>query len=69
MDRNATNNRQWFAVLGTQARELTDAELDCVSGRRHPGCGADDESSLSPPHSEGDRQVHPWLSSKPTHAN
>jgi len=32
MDRNATNNRQWLAVLGTQARELTDAELDCVSG-------------------------------------
>jgi len=32
MNRNATNDRQSFALLGTVARELTDAELDCVSG-------------------------------------
>jgi len=32
MDRNATNDRQWFAALGTVARELSDAELDAVSG-------------------------------------
>jgi hypothetical protein len=32
MDRNATKDRQPFGALGPQARELTEAELDCVSG-------------------------------------
>ena len=32
MARNRTSGRQSFAVLGTQGRELTVAELDAVSG-------------------------------------
>ena len=32
MDRNRTKDRQSFAVSGTEAHELTDAQLDRVSG-------------------------------------
>ena len=36
MDRNRTNHRPSFEAPGPQARELTEAELDIVSG----GCEA-----------------------------
>jgi hypothetical protein len=39
-DRNATNDRQSLAALGPQARELTEAELDCVSGGSANGIAA-----------------------------
>jgi hypothetical protein len=32
MDRNSTNDRQSFAAHGPQARELTEAEMDAVTG-------------------------------------
>ena len=32
MDRNRTNHRQSSRTLGPHARELTEAELDAVSG-------------------------------------